>query len=584
MISVSISILGLGSDILAEEPGLVGHWTFDEGQGEIAKDSSGNGNDGRIHHATWTEGKSGIALSFNGEDAYVDCGNDSSLDLTEAFTIEAWVFPRNGGRPEQSIVGKGYRNDANYLLRMGIPWVANRLMLKVADQRTQGIEIGFDRWHHVAGVCDGERIAIYIDGEPASERPFFHGLKVNSTPVTIGRALGAPDGREFFRGMIDDVKIYDHVLSKYKLKGPTGSEVARKTRDITSRGDWGDYEGFPGVCKLAGGDLIVVFYAGTSHMGYPHPSTPKNGRICFMRSHDEGKQWSSPKTLFDSDWDDRDPGITQLNDGTLICSFSRATWYQRGRVEEVCTVRSFDDGETWESEPATVTVPWYTEDEKQQVIRKAGPKATTDPVAMDIEAVSASNSPVRELSDGTLILPLYGFFGTYRKGVYYGSGLVRSRDQGQTWGDPSIVAPSSPADLCEPDIIELDDKRLLCMMRPAMAQSFSADGGRTWSEAVDLVPFTRGHAPFLLKTGNGAILCGYRELPISKTSVIVSTDNGQTWSRPLLIDYPGGAYPNLVELDDGKILCIYYAEITRSIRQAVFEMTLTPTPQLRLVE
>ena len=117
-----------------------------------------------------------------------------------------------------------------------------------------------------------------------------------------------------------------------------------------------------------------------------------------------------------------------------------------------------------------------------------------------------------------------------------------------------------------------------------MAQSFSADGGRTWTEPVDLVPFTRGHAPFLLKTGNGAILCGYRELPISKTSVIVSTDNGQTWSRPLLIDYPGGAYPNLVELDDGKILSIYYGEITRSIRQAVFEVALTPTPQIRLVD
>ena len=584
VISVSICLLGSGSDSLAEEPGLVGHWTFDEGQGEIARDSSGKGNDGRIHHPPWTEGKAGSALSFNGRDAYVDCGNDSSLDLLEAFTIQAWVFPRKGGRPEQSIVGKGYKYSANYLLKMGIPWVGNRLMLQVANQRTQGIEIGNEQWHHVAGVSDGERIAVYIDGELASERPFFKGLRKNSIHLTIGRALGAPDGREYFCGIIDDVRIYDRVLSTYRLKGPTGSEVARKTRDITSRGAWGDYEGFPGVCRLANGDLIVVFYAGRSHMGYPHPSLPKNGRICSMRSRDGGKRWSDPKTLFDSEWDDRDPSITQLKDGTLICAFSRATWYRRGRVEEVCTVRSFDGGETWESEPASIIAPWYSEVEKQEVIRTAGPRATTDPVAMDIEAVCASNSPVRELSDGILILPCYGFFGTYRKGVYYSSGLVRSRDKGKTWGDPSIVAPSSPADLCEPDIIELDDKRLLCVMRPAMAQSFSADAGLTWTEPVDLVPFTRGHAPFLLKTGDGAILCGYRELPLGKTSVIVSTDDGRTWSRPLLIDYPGGAYPNLVELDDGKILCIYYSEGTRSIRQAVFELALTPTPHIRLVD
>jgi hypothetical protein len=470
-IGLSICLAGSGSNSRAEEPGLVGHWTFDEGQGEIAKDSSGKGNDGRIHHATWTEGKSGNALSFNGKDAYVNCGNDNSLDLLQAFTIEAWVLPRSGGRPEQSIVGKGYKYDANYLLRMGIPWVANRLMLKVADQRTQGAEIGYDRWHHVAGVCDGERIAIYIDGELASERPFFRGLRVNSISVTIGRALGAPDGREYFCGIIDDVKIHDRVLSKYGLKGPTGAEVGRKTRDITSRGAWGDYEGFPGVCRLADGDLIVVFYAGTSHMGYPHPSTPKNGRICFMRSRDSGKQWSTPKTLFDSDWDDRDPGIAQLKDGTIICSFSRATWYERGRVEEVCTVRSFDGGETWESVPATITAPWYSEDEKQEVIRTAGPRAASDPIAMDIEAVCASNSPVRELLDGTLILPCYGFFGTYRKGIHYSSGLVRSENKGKTWGDPTIVAPSSPADLCEPDIVELEDKRLLRGQRPDMDRS-----------------------------------------------------------------------------------------------------------------
>jgi len=579
-----LCLLGPDASSRAGEPGLVGHWKFDEGKDGTAADSSGKDNHGVIHNATWTDGKAGKALLFNGEDAYVDCGNKGSLDLPEAFTIEAWVFPRKGGRPEQSIVGKGYKHDANYLLRMGIPWVENRLMLKVTDQRTQGIEIEYDQWHHVAGICDGERIAIYIDGELASERPFFHGLKKNSIPVTIGRTLGAPVGREYFRGIIDDVKIYDRVLSKYSLKGPTGSEVARKTRNITGRGAWGDYEGFPGVCRLANGDLIVVFYAGRSHMGYPHPDLPKNGRICFMRSRDGGKDWSEPETLFDSDWDDRDPGITQLKDGTLICAFSRATWYQKGRIEEVCTVRSFDGGITWESEPARITAPWYTEDEKQEVIQKAGPKATTDPVAMEIEAVCASNSPVRELSDGTLILPHYGFFGTYRKGIYYGSGLVRSRDQGKTWGDPSIVAPSSPADLCEPDIIELDDKRLLCVMRPAMAQSFSGDGGRTWSEPVDLVPFTRGHAPFLSKTRSGAILCGYRELPIPKTSIIVSTDSAQTWSRPWLIDYPGGAYPNLVELEDGKMLCIYYSELTRSIRQAVFELALTPTTHIRMVD
>ena len=54
--------------------GAGGHWKFDEAKGAVAKDSSGKGNHGKIHEATWTEGKAGGALLFNGKNAFVDCG------------------------------------------------------------------------------------------------------------------------------------------------------------------------------------------------------------------------------------------------------------------------------------------------------------------------------------------------------------------------------------------------------------------------------------------------------------------------------------------------------------------------------
>ena len=66
---------------------------FDEGSGTIAKDESGYGNDGIIHGATWTTGISGKALSFDGIDDYIDCGNDASLDIADEITIEAWMYP-----------------------------------------------------------------------------------------------------------------------------------------------------------------------------------------------------------------------------------------------------------------------------------------------------------------------------------------------------------------------------------------------------------------------------------------------------------------------------------------------------------
>ena len=69
-------------------------WTFDEGSGNVAKDSSGNSNDGKfVKEPKWVNGKLGKALEFNGTDNYVDCGNAKSFDITNAITIVAWMNP-----------------------------------------------------------------------------------------------------------------------------------------------------------------------------------------------------------------------------------------------------------------------------------------------------------------------------------------------------------------------------------------------------------------------------------------------------------------------------------------------------------
>ena len=63
--------------------GLVGWWKFDETDGNVASDSSGNGNDGNLTNGpTWTEGKIGGALSFDNVDDFVDLGNILNLLVT----------------------------------------------------------------------------------------------------------------------------------------------------------------------------------------------------------------------------------------------------------------------------------------------------------------------------------------------------------------------------------------------------------------------------------------------------------------------------------------------------------------------
>ena len=71
----------------------MGLWRFDEGNGRIAQDSSGNGNDGTIIGANWTESETGTALEFDGLNDHIDCGNNGTLNITDEITIEAWMKP-----------------------------------------------------------------------------------------------------------------------------------------------------------------------------------------------------------------------------------------------------------------------------------------------------------------------------------------------------------------------------------------------------------------------------------------------------------------------------------------------------------
>ncbi|MEK7397513.1 MAG: hypothetical protein AAB116_11315, partial [Candidatus Poribacteria bacterium] len=63
------------------EEGLVGYWSFDEGKGDIAADSSGNKNDGKlIRNPEWVEGKFGKALKFDsGQRQKVEIQNSDSF-------------------------------------------------------------------------------------------------------------------------------------------------------------------------------------------------------------------------------------------------------------------------------------------------------------------------------------------------------------------------------------------------------------------------------------------------------------------------------------------------------------------------
>ncbi|VVB60607.1 Concanavalin A-like lectin/glucanases superfamily protein [uncultured archaeon] len=78
-----------------QKDGLVGYWSFDEGQGTTAYDGSGKGNNGVLLPASsepqWVNGKFGNALQFNGVNNYVNVTNSASLSGINDATFVMWI-------------------------------------------------------------------------------------------------------------------------------------------------------------------------------------------------------------------------------------------------------------------------------------------------------------------------------------------------------------------------------------------------------------------------------------------------------------------------------------------------------------
>ena len=209
--------LGVSNSALAGENGLVGYWKFDEGKGDIANDCSGNGNNGTVHGATYVDGKFGRALSFDGDDDYVDCGTDVSLNITDAITIGAWVKPKSLGN-RMSIVNC-YPHAYSFEI-----YDSNRLEYfhyfpggtppPGYFECFSNYSFQPDEWYHVALVRDPPYVSFYINGNFGSKYEYSTN-PIDTNHIWIGCRRG---GSQFFNGTIDEVRIYNQSLSTTEIK------------------------------------------------------------------------------------------------------------------------------------------------------------------------------------------------------------------------------------------------------------------------------------------------------------------------------------------------------------------------------
>ncbi len=194
----------------------VAAYSFDAGEGELAEDLSGE-HDGALENTEWVKGKYGSAIYLDGNDDYVEIPDSPELQLAEEFTIEAWVRPESL-ETQAVAISKEAGNFYSYQLFVG-------------SREETGIPEGFlayepfawedveaedplvaKTWSHLALTYDGANLRLYVNGEL---------VDTESSPpaqASVGPLLfGGNDDEEFFRGRLDEVRVYDRALSEGEI-------------------------------------------------------------------------------------------------------------------------------------------------------------------------------------------------------------------------------------------------------------------------------------------------------------------------------------------------------------------------------
>ena len=219
---------------------LVLYFPFDEGNGDTVEDKSGKGNNGIIQGgADWVDGVSGKALEFNGEDSFVEVPDDDSLNPA-AGTVTFWVKPQEQNETEWGSCGivdkweqvgstyKGYLIQAGAAPASGIiPEEDSELVSLIVGEEANMLKLRItntplDKWSHIALTWDGKTVAAYLNGTVVDEGDMGFVPAVGS--MFIGkREHGAVD---FFRGAVDEVAVFNEVLSSGEIQDVMNSVLA----------------------------------------------------------------------------------------------------------------------------------------------------------------------------------------------------------------------------------------------------------------------------------------------------------------------------------------------------------------------
>ena len=410
----------------------------------------------------------------------------------------------------------------------------------------------WENWHHVVCTLEprNKLLTLQLDHGPVLKARLTFPVPRRRAELLLGAA--SPDrSTRGYTGLIRNVAVTcPYTPGPDDGKGPiTGGPLSVNGRPVeyfTVCAIPGRHLAFPGIARLPDGKLAVVFREGEGHV-CPY------GRICMTLSKDGGRNWSAPFSVWDTVSDERDPSIQTLPDGRILVT--NMAW------------------KSWMRAPYTAK-------------KYPGPTA----FAGDAKGYPYSYSQYMFSSDNgkTWTRKLVNAFSphgpAFRNGFFYQPVVRRMRDKRQILmfrisADTlkierlGVVMETGNGDLrmtpaCEePHTAILPDGTMATAIRVDfdgfMRLSFSKDDGLTWTKPVKTP--VRGYPQHLLVLRDGRLLAtyGYRYYPFGIRACI-SRDGGKTWDmkNEMILRNDGLSpdlgYPVSLELEDGKVMTVYY--------------------------
>lgn len=198
----------------------------------------------------------GFSLSFDGTDDYVRVPDDPSLDMTDGFTIAAWIYLEEYTEWASIVTKGGIVNDGgiltdnNYTIHQSGPSVSgsesghlrftgSSPALPINPYLESDTQIPLHEWHYVAITYDGTTLHFYFDGVPDGGGLLSGPLVPNDDPLHIGADFPGDD--EYWHGRIDELRIWNKALKPTHIQAAMNGRATPKASALV--GYWRFDEG-----------------------------------------------------------------------------------------------------------------------------------------------------------------------------------------------------------------------------------------------------------------------------------------------------------------------------------------------------